>query len=249
MFSFLESSASLLASAARAGSGAYVGTLGPRPQLPLIVYEMEPCPFSRKVREALSRLDLPAEIRPCPRGSVTHRSELRSIRGSEQIPYLIDLNTDRQIGDSSKIVQYLYRTYGDGKVPLGLRLGPITDYSSKLASVIRFFRGNEARSASSPEMMLELWTHEASTAGRLIREWLSAHEVRYLYRPVAFGSPHREKLRARAGNAGEPMLHDPNYGRDLTGSEAILDHLEQRYSFRPLPRRPRLRFLPGGQEG
>jgi hypothetical protein len=55
---------SLAASLIRAGSGARVTSVGPRPTDTLILYEMENCPFSRLVREALSELDLDAAISP-----------------------------------------------------------------------------------------------------------------------------------------------------------------------------------------
>jgi hypothetical protein len=37
-----------------------------KPKIPLELYEFEACPFCRKVREALTLLDLDAIIYPCP---------------------------------------------------------------------------------------------------------------------------------------------------------------------------------------
>ena len=56
----LDVTTSLLATLARFGHGAAIGRLGPRPAKPLELYEFEACPFCRKVREALSVLDLEA---------------------------------------------------------------------------------------------------------------------------------------------------------------------------------------------
>ena len=39
----------------------------PRPELPLVLYEYEGCPFCRRVREAVTTLDLDLEVRPTPR--------------------------------------------------------------------------------------------------------------------------------------------------------------------------------------
>ena len=56
----LDVATSLGASAARLGAGMAVGGVGKRPAEPLALYEFEACPFCRKVREALSILDLDA---------------------------------------------------------------------------------------------------------------------------------------------------------------------------------------------
>ena len=50
------------ATLATLGVGAFVGELGPRPAKTLELYEFEACPFCRKVREALSVLDLDALV-------------------------------------------------------------------------------------------------------------------------------------------------------------------------------------------
>lgn len=39
--------------------------------------------------------------------------------------------------ESDAIISYLFNTYGDGKVPLGLRLGPLTALSCGLAMLPR----------------------------------------------------------------------------------------------------------------
>ncbi|HKU38680.1 MAG TPA: glutathione S-transferase N-terminal domain-containing protein, partial [Polyangiales bacterium] len=80
---------SLLATAVRLGSGGIVRGIGPRPDNALILYELEWCPYSRLVREALSELDLDALIKPCPKGEREHHSELEK-HGQSKFPYLID---------------------------------------------------------------------------------------------------------------------------------------------------------------
>mgnify|MGYP002038606534 CR=1 FL=1 len=59
---WMDVGTSVLATLARGGSGLAVGALGNRPEKTLILYDFEGCPFCRKVREALSILDLEAEI-------------------------------------------------------------------------------------------------------------------------------------------------------------------------------------------
>ena len=60
---------SALALIVRLASGGIVARpVGKRPVQPLRVYEYEGCPYCRKVREALTTLDLEAVILPCPKG-------------------------------------------------------------------------------------------------------------------------------------------------------------------------------------
>src|SRR4051794_7466671 len=70
---FASSNAATLA---RLGSGAHVRHLGKRPAKVLELYEREGCPYCRKVREALSILDLNAIIHPCPEGGTRFRAKV-----------------------------------------------------------------------------------------------------------------------------------------------------------------------------
>ncbi|BBH05225.1 Thioredoxin family protein [Prunus dulcis] len=63
------------------------------PPMHLQLFEFEACPFCRRVREALTELDLSAEVYPCPKGSVRHREMVKRYGGKEQFPFLIDPNT------------------------------------------------------------------------------------------------------------------------------------------------------------
>ena len=64
----LDVASSALVSLLRLGAGRAVGGLGPRPDKRLELYEFEACPFCRKVREALTMLDLPVLVHACPKG-------------------------------------------------------------------------------------------------------------------------------------------------------------------------------------
>jgi len=78
--------------------------------MPLILYNMEGSPYCRKVREALSELDLEHVVRNVPKGS-PKRAALVERGGKMQVPYLIDPNTDRALYESDDIVAYLEAQY------------------------------------------------------------------------------------------------------------------------------------------
>ena len=40
--------------------------------------------------------------------------------------------------ESDDIIRYLYRTYGDDKVPFTFRLGPLTTFTCGITSLIRY---------------------------------------------------------------------------------------------------------------
>src|SRR5512134_2875049 len=136
--------------------------LGPRPETPLVLYEFEGCPFCRKVREALTVLDLEAFIYPCPKGGPRFREEVKRRGGKAQFPYLVDPNTGKEMYESDAIVAYLFERYGAGRPPFGLRAGALTNLSAGLASALRPGFGAHYRAARAPELPLELWSFEAS---------------------------------------------------------------------------------------
>jgi glutaredoxin len=86
--------------------------VGPRPGVPLQLFSTEGCPACRRVRRALTELDLDFIHRSCPRGDSPKRRELRSRGGKMQVPYLVDPNTGVEMYQSRSIVDYLQRTYG-----------------------------------------------------------------------------------------------------------------------------------------
>jgi glutathione S-transferase len=220
---------SYAASVARLGLGQYVGALGKRPEKPLELYEFENCPFCRKVREALSVLDLDAFIYPCPKGGTRFRPRAAELGGKQQFPYLVDPNTGQRMYESNAIVRYLFETYGDGKVHTGLALGPLTTASSVLASWTRGLGGSRAQPGRAPEKPLELWSFEVSPYCRLVRETLCRLELPYLLHNVAKGSPRRPDFIARSGRMMVPYLADPNTGAAMFESSDIIAYLEKTY--------------------
>ncbi len=79
----------VLGSVATSSVTAWRGCLGVRPvtqpEKPLVLYDMEACPYCRRVREALSALQPDVEIRPCARGGREFRTEARA-----SYPYVAD---------------------------------------------------------------------------------------------------------------------------------------------------------------
>jgi glutathione S-transferase len=206
-----------------------VGSLGPRPKRSLELYEFENCPFCRKVREALTMLDLEAMIYPCPRDGKRFRPVVEKTGGKLQFPYLVDPNEGVAMYESDDIVDHLYKTYGDGGRPLSLRLGPLGDLGSVLASGMRPFMGLSAVPSKAPRRPLELWSFEASPFCRLAREALCSLEIPYLLHNVGKGSPRREAFVERSGKMMVPYLADPNTGEEMFESADIVAYLYRTY--------------------
>ena len=226
----LDVATSFLATLSRFGTGAFVGTVGPRPEKPLELYEFEACPFCRKVREALSVLDLDAMIYPCPKGGPRFRQEVQRRGGKQQFPYLVDPNTGTETYESDDIVRYLFERYGAGQPPLPLALGPITDATAFLASAARIGSGASYRQAKAPQRPLELWSFEASPFCRLAREALCELEIPYRLHNVAKGSAAREAFVARSGKMMVPYLVDPNADVAMFESADIVAYLNRTYA-------------------
>ena len=229
MIRALDVATSFVASVARFGAGMAVGAPGTRPERPLELYEFEGCPFCRKVREALSILDLDAVVYPCPKNGPRFRPEVVRRGGKALFPYLVDPNRDVAMYESDDIVRYLFDTYGDGAVPRVLGLPIVTDVSSGLASAARLTNGVRYRSARPPTAPLELWSFEASPFCRIAREALCELELPYLLHNVGKDGEGRADFVARSGKMMVPYLVDPNTGRAMFESAEIRRYLNETY--------------------
>lgn len=221
-----------------------------QPERPLALYDMENCPYCRLVREALTELDLDAEVRPCPKGGKRFRPEVKKRGGKHQFPYLVDPNTDTGMYESADIIEYLARTY-DGRVASqrGLRRAAVVA-TSRLASATRPSRGYRVRASKAPEKPLELYSFESSPYSRLVREVLCEMEIPYLLRNTGKGAwtdmgpakfrdelfkgkkdtgRNRARLLKRAGQVQLPYLVDPNTGTEMFESADIIRYLEETY--------------------
>lgn len=202
---------------------------GARPKTTIELYEFEACPHSRKVREALTMLDLPAMIFPCPKGGPTYRPSVLARGGRQQYPFMIDPNTGDELYESSDIITHLYRHYGNRPAPWVLA-SDVTVPLGVLASGIRGLRGNRYRPARAPEHPLELYSFEASPYCRIVREVLCELELPYRLVNVGKRSAERPAFRERSGRMMVPWLHDPNTGREMFESADIVRYLERTYA-------------------
>jgi glutathione S-transferase len=230
MLRALDVATSAFATLARGGVGLRVGATGARPAKLLELYEFEACPFCRKVREALSILDLDARIFPCPKRGPRFREQVKARGGKAQFPYLVDPNAGQAMYESDDIVEYLFERYGSGSPPALLARGRLTDASAGLASLVRPGFGGYYRPACAPEQPLELYSFEASPYCRIAREALCSLELPYVLHNVARGSAKRDAFVARSGRMQVPYLVDPNTGTAMFESAEIARYLERTYA-------------------
>jgi glutathione S-transferase len=229
MSRLLDVSTSFVSTLLRPGAGMFVRGVGPRPEARIRLYEFEGCPFCRKVREMLTTLDLDAAIFPCPKGGTRFRPEVEK-HGKQQFPFMIDPNTGTEMFESDDIIKYLAERYGDGSVPLSLRMGPLTVLSGSAGSLLRFPRGTRARASRMPEGPLELYSIEASPYARLVREALCELELPYVLHNLGRGSARREAFAKMSGKMMVPYLVDPNTGKAMFESADIVKYLDQTYA-------------------
>lgn len=184
-----------------------------RPVKPLKLYEFEACPYCRKVREALSVLDLDVIIYPCPKpiligkygvadSSSRYRSEVKNPDGKTTFPVLIDENSEDElklIRGSDAIVAHLWETYGKradktfAKAPCNYKIGRALDkwkfiffIPSLLRPLKRF--GMVKVASKQPEQPLVLWGYQGSPFVKLVQEALSVLELPYRMISCAHGS-------------------------------------------------------------
>lgn len=224
---------SLAATLLRAGSGGVVTAIGLRPKGRLVLYERETCPYSRLAREALSQLDLDVLIKPCPPGEWRHHGELRALSGGDQVPFLVDEGARVMLGESRRIVRYLFERYGEGVVQWTLRSHKLAELTSRLASHVRGKTDAARMPAPYPARPLELWSYEASPYSRIVRERLGELALPYVCHNLARRSPRRPIFAARHGRMQFPLLVDPNTNAILFESGDILRYLNEQYAPKP----------------
>ncbi|CEM02524.1 unnamed protein product [Vitrella brassicaformis CCMP3155] len=232
-----------------------------RPTKTIILYEFEWCPYCKKVREALSTLDLDYVCYPCPRTTFKARNVTEGSRycpvaqtagGKAQFPLLIDDNTGTKMYESAAIVQYLWDTYGkDAQKPLTYKIASSPYYEMPSLMISGIFRplwymGMLKAPSTLPEKHLELWGMEPSPFVKRVREVLSSLELPYLMHTTPVGSSKREifkklygdklpQLRKSAGLIKVPFLYDPNTGKEMFESLEIVKYLMETYKSGPAP--------------
>lgn len=222
----------------------------PQPEKPIILYDMEACPYCRRVREVLTALHLDVEIRPCPKGGRFFRPEAEALGGKQQFPLLVDHNTGKVIYESEDIVEYLFRQYAGRYVPGYYQSKAWQPALNSIGSAASELRGLRATSGRRPEQGLHLWSFEGSPFSRLVREKLCELEIPYTlhnlgkehwteigpakqrlkpgeYRPIPGGK--RDAFFQQHGRVQVPYLEDPNTGQQLFESGRIMAYLNSQY--------------------
>jgi glutathione S-transferase len=230
------------------GTGAREAKL--RPEKLLELYEFEACPYCRRVREALTALNLEAMVYPCPKGGKRYRPRVKAMGGKTQFPYLVDPNTGTAMYESADIIQYLYKTYGGRRAPLRLP-EPLDVLDASLVTLVRGGAGRKARPSKAPAQPLELYSFESSPFSRRVRELLCELEIPYhlhntgkvlvkdlgppglrkaLFPDAPVKGRKRRELLERGGKVQLPFLVDPNTGTQMYESADIRWYLMQTYA-------------------
>lgn len=241
---------SMIATLLRATNGISSTPAAAKPKKMLQLYDIENCPYCRLVREALTELDLDAEIYPCPKSGERFRPELVERGGKAQFPYLVDRNTGVEMYESLDIVAYLFETYGQREMPRKWQVGKVQTLGSMLASASRLSRGIQSHPGTAPRYLLELYSFESSPYARPVRELLCEMEIPYIVRNCGRTKleewilpPLRERLKVQPdselenrrvlqqteGRVSIPYLYDPNTERGLFESSDILKYLRDTY--------------------
>jgi glutathione S-transferase len=219
---------SALAGLLRSDRGKRVTARARAPERLLELYDIEACPFCRKVRETMSELDLEYVCRPAARGSNNREATPTYARGRKSYPHLVDPNTGVSMAESEDIIDYLHRTYAS---PRASRR-PFDTARSMAISIVRP-KGRFARAAhrrrEQPKELLVLYQYENCGFSRQVRERLAALNLDHHVKSCAKGSARRAELERLGGKVRVPYLVDPNTGRAMYESKAILRYLEEQY--------------------
>lgn len=209
-----------------------------RPVKNLELYEFEGCPFCKKVREAVTLLDLDVVFYPCVKEGPVYREKVKEMGGKYQFPYLVDPNFDVQLYESDDIIDYLFDTYAEPSefVPKSLR-NPATTLTAALSLLPRLGSGSTYQSSSNsenaekskPAEPVVLWGYEASPFVKIVREKLNELEIPFLLKTCARGSTKRDELVQKTGTFQVPYFEDPNTAESLFESQDIIDYLNDVY--------------------
>lgn len=225
---------SLVPALLRAGNGAYVlpgVEHWKRPKELIEVWEFQASPYCRKVREACTLLDIDVLFYPCPKKGEVHRPKAKEVSptGKLQFPLMRDANTGTVLQESDDIVKYLFSEYGDGKVPISLKLGPLTTATAICGQLFRGWQGGYAIPNKQPEHPLHIWAYEASPFCLQVREVLTELEISHVYHNAARNSPKRPEFEAKWGVMQFPYIEDVNTKIAMYETPEILQYLRKTY--------------------
>jgi len=211
----------------------------PRPAEPIVLYEFEPSPYCRKVREVCALLDIEVLYKPCPGAKTGFSDEMFEKAGRRTVPYLVDPNTGVAMFESEDQIDYLLEKYGppaedyDAKALWPMR-GQFAFWTSAFASLVRGFAGVKLQDNARPDnkdmQPLQLWGYEPSPFVRPVREKLSKLGLPHVMVPCSRGSANRDRMMAKTGRFQVPFLVDPNTGIEMYESCEIVEYLEEVYT-------------------
>jgi len=181
----------------------------------LTLYDRERDPGCRRVRQALSELDLPCLIVPCKRGDAF------------DAPLLVDATAEDEVQGADEIVSALYDRYADRDAPDTVGLLAI----AALNHVVDALRPPRRRQAATvrPMQPLELWGFEACPGTRRVRESLHDLGLAFVSLPVPYGSPRRAELHRMMGSTSTPVLCDPGGACYQQDADEIIAYVRDRY--------------------
>ncbi|MDZ7849975.1 MAG: glutathione S-transferase N-terminal domain-containing protein [Halodesulfurarchaeum sp.] len=76
----------------------------------LTLYRLQGCPFCERVVRTLDDLDVSSHSRFIE-ANHSERNVIKELSGSREVPVIVDHNTGVTMGESGRIVKYLYSTY------------------------------------------------------------------------------------------------------------------------------------------
>lgn len=221
------------------------------PEQLVVLYDQEGCAQCRFVREALTELDMDAIIYPCPEGGERYADSLLKASGGNEIPFLLDPNSNTKRVGAQAIVDYLFKTYGQRHTPSALKVEGKNLIQSERVSSMRKGAGQLKRKSKPAEQLLTLYSFESSPFSRPVRELLCELELAYTlvnlskqktsdmgpaamhfslgkYKPLP--NTKRAAFYAEHGNVQVPYLIDPNTHTALFQSKDILQYLNKTYA-------------------
>lgn len=78
----------------------------------LTLYRLQGCPFCERVVRTLEDLDVNYHSRFI-QANHSERNVVKQLSGDREVPMIVDHNTGVAMGESPRIVKYLYNTYRD----------------------------------------------------------------------------------------------------------------------------------------
>lgn len=180
----------------------------------------------RKVREALSILDLDCAVYPSTRSWPGFDNRQHAV-------LLRDPNAGgKELVDADDIVEYLFETYGSGveAIPWVMKRG--NGVGGALMALAIWLRGGRGCAATSSDaegqdpQTVEFWAYEASPFCGVAAEAIYAAGLPHVLRTVARGSSKRDALFEAEGHFQAPYFVDGSVG--MFESTAIIEYVESR---------------------